>query len=179
MPHDVDTRDQPAGELGPIRPAAALHRIARLLDGETRTIDGVEEIAEIVRRAGYTIRSPEEIKVRCPSCGEPRITVCYDSVVGIRMVRDEIRSVTLYGFSGGHPVRIFCSACEAEYDDSDLRDARAREMGGELDLGASRGTEDVEALRRTARAVVKTLDAACDLVPDRYQSEIRLYGARS
>jgi len=87
--------------------------------------------------------------------------------------------VTLYGFSGQHPVRIFCRACDAEYDDSDLRDARARVMGGELDPGATPGTEDVEALRRAARAVVKTLDAACDLVPDRYQSEIRLEGSES
>jgi len=71
MPHEFDSRDRPAGEPGPIRPTAALHRLARLLDGRARNIDDIEEIAEILRRAGYTVRSPEEIKVRCPNCGGP------------------------------------------------------------------------------------------------------------
>jgi hypothetical protein len=176
MPHEFHPRDRPSGEPGPIRPTAALHHVARLLDGRARTLGDIDEIAEILRRAGYTVRDPEEIKVRCPNCGGPDITVCYDSIVGVRIVCDEIRSVTMYGFAGLQPVRIFCPNCDAEYDEADLRDARAREIGGELDPEAAHGTEDVEALRRAARAVVETLDAASGLVPDRYRNEVRLEG---
>ncbi len=87
--------------------------------------------------------------------------------------------MTLYGFSGQQPVRIVCSACDAEYCEEDIRDARARETGGELDAGAAPGAEDVAALRRAARAVLTTLEAASDLVPDRYANEVRIYGAEA
>lgn len=176
MPHEFHPRNWPAGKPGHIRPTAALNRLARLLDGRARNIDNIEEIAEILRQAGYTVRCPEEIKVRCPNCGGPDITLCYDSVVGVRIACDEIRSVTMYGFASQYPIRIFCCACDAEYDESDLRDARAREVGGELEPGAAHGGEDVEALRRAARTVIQTLDAASKLVPARYHSEIRLEG---
>jgi hypothetical protein len=177
MPHQLDSEYSPTGE--PIRPTNALHRVARILDGRARTIEDVEAIAAILRLAGYQVRSPEEIKVTCPNCGGPDITVCYEAVVGVRIVCDEVRSVTLFGFSNDRPSNLYCPGCCAEYDDSELNDARVRQMGGELDPDAPRGTEDVEALRRAARAVVNTLDAAIDLVPDRYRSETRIEESRS
>jgi hypothetical protein len=177
MPHQLDSEYSPTGE--PIRPQAALQRVARILDGRAPNLEDVEAIAKILRQAGHPIRSPEEIKIRCPNCDRPDITICYAAVVGVRIDCDEIRSVTLYGFSEEEPVRVFCPGCCAEYDESDLREARLREMGGELDHGAAQEGEAVEALRRTARAIVETLDSAADLVPDRYRAEIRLDGSKS
>ena len=42
--------------------------------------------------------------------------------------------------------------------------------------GAVPGREDVEVLRRAARAIVQALDGAGELVPDRFRDETRLYG---
>jgi hypothetical protein len=177
MPHESGVLAE--GRQPPITPATALQRLSRLLDGRVLGLDAIDQVADIIRQAGHQVRSPEQIKVTCPSCGRPDITVSYEAVVGIRITADNVRCITLFGFSNGQAVRVYCHDCDAEYDETDLCEAREREMVAELAGAAAHGTEAVEALRRAARAIVQTLDAAAELVPDRYQAETVLEGERS
>jgi hypothetical protein len=129
----------------------ALKAIAGLLDGrEWSGADDLQALAAIVRRAGRQVRSPEEIAVRCPSCGSPDITLDYEAGVAIRIKADRVERVTLGGFTGSKPVCLFCADCGEEHDLREHPEGTDRSRLGEV------------------------LTAAAGLIPDRYEDETTL-----
>jgi hypothetical protein len=154
----------------PLTDRQAVTRIADLLDGRVwKGGDDLDSIAAIVRQAGREVRDPAAIAVRCPNCGGMDVVLDYEATVSVQVTADRVQRVTLAGFTGTLPLQLVCFGCDQEFPATHAQDLA-------VGLAEQEAESTVEQEVLAADRLVRTLDAAAELIPDRFADEIDLQG---